>query len=83
MEMDKRGMQVMTRGKGERKGWIIWILQQKIWRGEGLFYRWIKDHDFGWGMTWDDGEQLSWRPGGKNEIEESMEGGSTGGKKEE
>ena len=36
---------------------------------------------FGWGMTWDGDEQLSWRPGVKNEIEESVEVGSTGRRK--
>ena len=34
-------------------------------------------------MIWDGGEQLSLRPGGKNEIEEDVEVGSTIGKKEE
>ena len=40
--------------------------------------------DGGWQQftTWDGGEQLSWRPGRKKEIEEGMEGGSTGKKEE-
>ena len=33
------------------------------------------------GKAWDGGVHLSWRPGGKNEIEEDVEGGSTGGEK--
>ena len=32
-------------------------------------------------MTWDGGEQMSSRPGGKNQIEESVECGSTGEEK--
>jgi len=29
------------------------------------------------GVIWEGGEQLSWRTGGKNEIEENVEVGST------
>ena len=34
METDKQGMQVTMRGKGEHKGWTIWI--HKLNFGEGL-----------------------------------------------
>ena len=36
-----------------------------------------------WGRSEIGGEQLSWRLGGKNEIEEDVEVDSTGGRKEE
>ena len=32
MEMDKQGMHVMMRGKGEHKGWTIWIHKQNFGR---------------------------------------------------
>ena len=40
-----------------------------------------KDNAFGLGTILYGGEQLSWRPGGKNEIEEDVEVDSTGEKK--
>ena len=40
-----------------------------------------KDHGFELGPIWDGGEQLSWRPRGKNEIEENVEVGTTDRKK--
>ena len=50
-KMGKQGMQVMTRGKGEQKGWTIWGHKQnvpvcdfvKVW-GEGRGRR-LRDHD--------------------------------------
>ena len=32
---EKQGMQVMTRGKGERKEWTTWIHKQNFGRGGG------------------------------------------------
>ena len=50
-------------------------------RGIGASNEGRKDHGFGLGTIWDDGEKLSWRPGGKNEIEEDVEVVSAAGKK--
>ena len=76
-------------------GWTRWMqketLRRENWkfgrgRAEGVM-RGVnegrKDHGFRLATIWDSDEQLSWRPGGKNENENNVEVGSTGGRKED